>query len=246
MLCGHWSQAGADEALMLDPHGFVATCNSVNFFIVRQVRRISSAAAPQPARLAITADAVERVGAATVTKGVPCACAGAAGGGLGADDQVPAARRDAADHPRPLRGVRPRGAGAGLQPDDGVQRAGVLRHGHLRGRAAGGGRRRAHHRRRAARPRDAPAARGVRQVRRRGLQLEPGALARDDGGGALQAQPLREYMYMLLAAGRPARRGGAVRELQRQVLHALLVEAERLHRLAALLLQARAARHRQW
>lgn len=28
--------AGADEALMLDPHGFVASCNSTNFFIVRQ------------------------------------------------------------------------------------------------------------------------------------------------------------------------------------------------------------------
>ncbi|HZA75380.1 MAG TPA: aminotransferase class IV [Acidimicrobiales bacterium] len=28
--------AGADEALMLDPHGFVATCNSTHFFIVRQ------------------------------------------------------------------------------------------------------------------------------------------------------------------------------------------------------------------
>jgi branched-chain amino acid aminotransferase len=27
--------AGADEALMLDPHGFVASCNSVNFFIVK-------------------------------------------------------------------------------------------------------------------------------------------------------------------------------------------------------------------
>jgi branched-chain amino acid aminotransferase len=27
--------AGADEALMLDPDGFVATCNSTNFFIVR-------------------------------------------------------------------------------------------------------------------------------------------------------------------------------------------------------------------
>jgi branched-chain amino acid aminotransferase len=26
--------AGADEALMLDPHGFVASCNSTNFFIV--------------------------------------------------------------------------------------------------------------------------------------------------------------------------------------------------------------------
>jgi branched-chain amino acid aminotransferase len=30
--------AGADEALMLDPHGFVATCNSTHFFIVRGPR----------------------------------------------------------------------------------------------------------------------------------------------------------------------------------------------------------------
>jgi hypothetical protein len=30
------SKAGADEALMLDPQGFVATCNSTNFFIVRE------------------------------------------------------------------------------------------------------------------------------------------------------------------------------------------------------------------
>ena len=29
-------KAGADEALMLDPHGFVNTCNSTNFFIVRK------------------------------------------------------------------------------------------------------------------------------------------------------------------------------------------------------------------
>ena len=29
------TQAGADEALMLDPHGFIATCNSTHFFIVR-------------------------------------------------------------------------------------------------------------------------------------------------------------------------------------------------------------------
>jgi branched-chain amino acid aminotransferase len=28
--------AGADEALMLDPRGFVASCNSTNFFVVRQ------------------------------------------------------------------------------------------------------------------------------------------------------------------------------------------------------------------
>lgn len=27
--------AGADEAIMLDPHGFVSSCNSTNFFIVR-------------------------------------------------------------------------------------------------------------------------------------------------------------------------------------------------------------------
>ncbi len=30
------ARAGADEGLMLDPHGFVATCNSTNFFIVRK------------------------------------------------------------------------------------------------------------------------------------------------------------------------------------------------------------------
>src|SRR4249919_1884248 len=30
------TQAGADEALMLDAHGFVATCNSTHFFIVRK------------------------------------------------------------------------------------------------------------------------------------------------------------------------------------------------------------------
>lgn len=29
-------KAGADEALMLDPHGFVASCNATNFFIVRK------------------------------------------------------------------------------------------------------------------------------------------------------------------------------------------------------------------
>jgi len=32
----HALKAGADEALMLDPHGFVSTCNSTNFFIVRK------------------------------------------------------------------------------------------------------------------------------------------------------------------------------------------------------------------
>jgi branched-chain amino acid aminotransferase len=34
--CIQAAEAGADEALMLDPHGFVATCNSTHFFIVRK------------------------------------------------------------------------------------------------------------------------------------------------------------------------------------------------------------------
>jgi branched-chain amino acid aminotransferase len=34
--CMQATRAGADEALMLDPHGFVATCNSTHFFIVRR------------------------------------------------------------------------------------------------------------------------------------------------------------------------------------------------------------------
>ncbi len=36
LACIQASKAGADEALMLDPHGFVATCNSTHFFIVRE------------------------------------------------------------------------------------------------------------------------------------------------------------------------------------------------------------------
>ena len=36
MACIQATEAGADEALMLDPHGFVATCNSTHFFIVRK------------------------------------------------------------------------------------------------------------------------------------------------------------------------------------------------------------------
>jgi branched-chain amino acid aminotransferase len=35
LACIQAANAGADEALMLDPHGFVATCNSTHFFIVR-------------------------------------------------------------------------------------------------------------------------------------------------------------------------------------------------------------------
>jgi branched-chain amino acid aminotransferase len=34
--CIQAAQAGCDEALMLDPHGFVSTCNSTHFFIVRR------------------------------------------------------------------------------------------------------------------------------------------------------------------------------------------------------------------
>src|ERR1700751_1907318 len=34
--CIQATKAGADEALMLDPHGFVAPCNSTHFFIVRR------------------------------------------------------------------------------------------------------------------------------------------------------------------------------------------------------------------
>lgn len=33
--CIQAAEVGADEALMLDPHGFIATCNSTHFFIVR-------------------------------------------------------------------------------------------------------------------------------------------------------------------------------------------------------------------
>jgi len=35
LACIQATKAGADEALMLDPQGFVSTCNSTNFFIVR-------------------------------------------------------------------------------------------------------------------------------------------------------------------------------------------------------------------
>ena len=36
LACIQVAKAGADEALMLDPQGFVAACNSTSFFIVRQ------------------------------------------------------------------------------------------------------------------------------------------------------------------------------------------------------------------
>ncbi len=36
LACIQAGKAGYDEALMLDPHGFVATCNSTHFFIVRK------------------------------------------------------------------------------------------------------------------------------------------------------------------------------------------------------------------
>ncbi|MDX1626807.1 MAG: aminotransferase class IV, partial [Wenzhouxiangellaceae bacterium] len=38
LACIQGAVAGADEALMLDPDGFVATCNSTHFFIVRAGR----------------------------------------------------------------------------------------------------------------------------------------------------------------------------------------------------------------
>ncbi|WP_026380390.1 aminotransferase class IV [Afifella pfennigii] len=36
LACIQAAKAGADEALMLDPDGFVATCNSTHFFIIRR------------------------------------------------------------------------------------------------------------------------------------------------------------------------------------------------------------------
>ena len=36
MACIQATKAGYDEGLMLDPHGFVATCNSTHFFVVRR------------------------------------------------------------------------------------------------------------------------------------------------------------------------------------------------------------------
>ncbi|MBL4788241.1 MAG: aminotransferase class IV [Kordiimonadaceae bacterium] len=36
LACIQATKAGADEALMLDPHGFVSTCNSTHFFIVKK------------------------------------------------------------------------------------------------------------------------------------------------------------------------------------------------------------------
>lgn len=42
LACIQASVAGADEALMLDPDGFVATCNSTHFFIIRDGRVMTS------------------------------------------------------------------------------------------------------------------------------------------------------------------------------------------------------------
>jgi len=36
------ARAGGDEGLMLDPHGFVATCNSTHFFVVRRGELLTS------------------------------------------------------------------------------------------------------------------------------------------------------------------------------------------------------------
>lgn len=42
LACIQATKAGASEALMLDPHGFVATCNSTHFFIVKDGKVITS------------------------------------------------------------------------------------------------------------------------------------------------------------------------------------------------------------
>jgi len=42
LACIQAAKAGASEALMLDPHGFVATCNSTHFFIVKDNKVIPS------------------------------------------------------------------------------------------------------------------------------------------------------------------------------------------------------------
>jgi len=42
LACIQATKAGASEALMLDPHGFVATCNSTHFFIVKNNRVFTS------------------------------------------------------------------------------------------------------------------------------------------------------------------------------------------------------------
>ncbi len=42
LACIQATKAGADEALMLDPHGFVATCNSTHFFIVKNGQVMTS------------------------------------------------------------------------------------------------------------------------------------------------------------------------------------------------------------
>lgn len=42
LACIQATKAGADEALMLDPYGFVATCNSTHFFIVKDGQVMTS------------------------------------------------------------------------------------------------------------------------------------------------------------------------------------------------------------
>ena len=64
------TQAGADEALMLDPHGFVATCNSTHFFIVRkgEVWTSSGKYCLGGITRAITLDVAREAGIAAVEK----------------------------------------------------------------------------------------------------------------------------------------------------------------------------------
>lgn len=42
LACIQATKAGADEALMLDPHGFIATCNSTHFFIIKNAKVMTS------------------------------------------------------------------------------------------------------------------------------------------------------------------------------------------------------------
>ncbi|PNH08681.1 Branched-chain-amino-acid aminotransferase-like protein 2 [Tetrabaena socialis] len=65
--CIQANKAGADEALMLDPQGFVCTCNSTNFFIVRK----GEVWAPSP-RHQLRGITRARVLALCGQHGVPC------------------------------------------------------------------------------------------------------------------------------------------------------------------------------
>ena len=60
-------QAGADEALMLDVHGFVATCNATNFFIVK-----GSGVSTSTGQYCMNGITRSKVIAACQKHGIPC------------------------------------------------------------------------------------------------------------------------------------------------------------------------------